>query len=118
VTGKSAKDLDIFPKLMAMDDGAFAQRFDGSAAAANLPLVRDLWYWLFGVSSFRMWGMRNDGLMACRPEFPRLQIDACQHQNGKKTRHAAFYDFEDLLRAIGADQYNLHFEFESGLSRV
>ena len=30
-TDDPAKDLDIFLKLMAMDDGAFARRFDGSA---------------------------------------------------------------------------------------
>jgi putative DNA methylase len=30
-TDNPAKDLDIFLKLMAMDDGAFARRFDGSA---------------------------------------------------------------------------------------
>src|ERR1700681_2337502 len=30
-TGNPAKDLDIFLKLMAMDDRAFARRFDGSA---------------------------------------------------------------------------------------
>src|ERR1700730_5302304 len=31
-TDNPAKDLDIFLKLMAMDDGAFGRRFDGSAA--------------------------------------------------------------------------------------
>src|SRR5215472_8796031 len=30
-TRNPAKDLEIFLKLMAMDDGAFARRFDGSA---------------------------------------------------------------------------------------
>src|SRR3984893_4133235 len=31
-TNDPAKDLDIYLKLMAMDDGAFGRRFDGSAA--------------------------------------------------------------------------------------
>jgi putative DNA methylase len=38
------KDLDIFLKLMAMDDGAFGRRFDGSAAefARLFPAWADL----------------------------------------------------------------------------
>src|ERR1700680_3261935 len=32
-TDNPAKDLDIFLRLMAMDDRAFARRFDGSATA-------------------------------------------------------------------------------------
>ena len=32
-TDKPARDLELFLKLMAMDDGAFARRFDGSATA-------------------------------------------------------------------------------------
>lgn len=38
------QDLDIFLKLMAMDDGAFARRFDGSAAefAGLFPARSDL----------------------------------------------------------------------------
>ena len=32
-TDNPAKDLDIFLKLMALDDGVFARRFDGSATA-------------------------------------------------------------------------------------
>src|SRR6202011_2043785 len=43
-TGSPAKDLDIFLKLMAMDDEAFERRFDGGATQfANLfPAWADL----------------------------------------------------------------------------
>src|SRR5258707_15628906 len=43
-TDNPAKDLDIFLKLMAMDDGAFARRFDGGAAvfARLFPAWADL----------------------------------------------------------------------------
>src|SRR6516164_11272675 len=43
-TDDPAKDLDIFLKLMAMDDGAFARRFDGTAAefARNFPEFAEL----------------------------------------------------------------------------
>jgi putative DNA methylase len=43
-TNDPAKDLDIFLKLMAMDDGAFGRRFDGSAAefARLFPAYADL----------------------------------------------------------------------------
>src|ERR1700730_3100666 len=36
-TEDPAKNLDIFLKLMAMDDGAFGRRFDGSAAEFARP---------------------------------------------------------------------------------